>query len=197
MLESIHNRKTGALFLASLRLGGASLARLGAACGLREFGSHLGLAFQITDDLLDHDEDRRGTGGKRKGDRGKLTFPNLIGVEQSRRDVEELVASSLEALEGFGPRPAASGPGPLCVGSTVKPGRLDRLDRDERGHGKLETPAMPLDSSLAVVVAMGVVLIGLIATSAFLGFQVGRRTSPNRTALPEEEELQAWQCPSG
>src|SRR6478736_5234722 len=102
MLESIHNRKTGALFLASLRLGalvaGATSEQHSA---LQEFGSHLGLAFQITDDLLDHDEDRRGTGGKRKGDRGKLTFPNLIGVEQSRRDVEELVASSLEALEGF------------------------------------------------------------------------------------------------
>src|SRR4029078_12404275 len=101
MLESIHNRKTCALFLASLRLAalvaGATSEQHSA---LQEFGSHLGLAFQITDALLDHDEDRRGTGGKRKGDRGQLTFPTLIGVEQSRRDVEELVASSLEALEG-------------------------------------------------------------------------------------------------
>jgi geranylgeranyl diphosphate synthase type II len=103
MLESIHNRKTGALFLASLRLGalvaGASQEQQTA---LAEFGSHLGLAFQITDDLLDHDEDRRGNGGKRKGDRGKLTYPNLMGVEQSRRDVEKLVASSVEALGIFG-----------------------------------------------------------------------------------------------
>jgi geranylgeranyl diphosphate synthase, type II len=105
MLESIHNRKTGALFLASLRLGalvaGATQEQHSA---LQEFGSHLGLAFQITDDLLDYEEDRRGTSSKRKGDRGKLTFPNLIGVEQSRRKVEELVTSSLEALEGFGPQ---------------------------------------------------------------------------------------------
>jgi geranylgeranyl diphosphate synthase type II len=103
MLESIHNRKTGALFLASLRMGalvaGATQQQHAA---LEQFGSSLGLAFQITDDLLDHDEDRRGNGMKRKGDRGKLTFPNLIGVEQSRRDVEQLVASSLEALDVFG-----------------------------------------------------------------------------------------------
>jgi geranylgeranyl diphosphate synthase type II len=104
ILESIHNRKTGALFLASLRLGalvaGATHVQLEA---LRLFGSSLGLAFQITDDLIDHDEDRRGGGSKHKGDRGKLTFPNLIGVQQSRKDVERLVAESLEALEIFGP----------------------------------------------------------------------------------------------
>jgi geranylgeranyl diphosphate synthase, type II len=103
MLESIHNRKTGALFLASLRLGAlVAGANQEQHAALAEFGAHLGLAFQITDDLLDHDEDRRGNSGKRKGDRGKLTFPNLIGVEQSRRDVEKLVTSSLEALGVFG-----------------------------------------------------------------------------------------------
>src|SRR5687767_10089785 len=86
ILESIHNRKTGALFLASLRLGGlvaaASAQQLAA---LDRFGANLGLAFQITDDLLDHHEGGRGAGakgkGKGKGDRGKLTFPNLIGLE--------------------------------------------------------------------------------------------------------------------
>src|SRR5207249_8946557 len=69
---------------------------------LERFVSSLGLAFQITDDLLDHDEDSRGNSMKRKGDRGKLTYPNLIGVEQSRRDVEQLVTASLAALEIFG-----------------------------------------------------------------------------------------------
>jgi geranylgeranyl diphosphate synthase type II len=38
---------------------------------------------------------------KNKGDRGKLTYPNLIGVEASRRDVETLVADSLDAISGF------------------------------------------------------------------------------------------------
>jgi geranylgeranyl diphosphate synthase, type II len=103
LLESIHNRKTGALFLASLQLAalvaGATQEQQAA---LQRFGASLGLAFQITDDLLDHDEDARGNCVNRKGDRGKLTYPNLIGVEQSRRDVEQLVASSLAALEIFG-----------------------------------------------------------------------------------------------
>jgi len=104
MLESIHNRKTGALFLASLRLGGlvagASDIELEA---LREFGRNLGLAFQITDDLLDIREDRRsGAVKKKKGDWGKLTFPNLIGEKQSRQEVERLVAAAHQALTPFG-----------------------------------------------------------------------------------------------
>ncbi len=103
LLESIHNRKTGGLFLASLRLGGlvagASQSELDA---LREFGSNLGLAFQITDDLLDVREDRRGAATKKKSDWGKLTFPNLIGEKQSRADVAKLVTAACEALKPLG-----------------------------------------------------------------------------------------------
>jgi geranylgeranyl diphosphate synthase type II len=104
ILESIHNRKTGALFLASLRLGGlvagASETELEA---LRSFGANLGLAFQITDDLLDIREDRRsGAVKKKKGDWGKLTFPNLIGEKQSRQEVDRLVAAACESLAPFG-----------------------------------------------------------------------------------------------
>jgi geranylgeranyl diphosphate synthase type II len=103
LLESIHNRKTGALFLASLQMG-AIVARATPAqqSALEQFGKHLGLAFQITDDLLDHEEEHRRKGIKRKGDRGKLTYPNLVGVEQSRRLVEQLVDASLSALDVFG-----------------------------------------------------------------------------------------------
>jgi geranylgeranyl diphosphate synthase type II len=104
LLESIHNRKTGGLFLASLRLGGlvvgASPSELEA---LREFGANLGLAFQITDDLLDVREDRRsGAVKKKKSDWGKLTFPNLIGEKQSRQEVERLVTAACQALTPFG-----------------------------------------------------------------------------------------------
>jgi geranylgeranyl diphosphate synthase type II len=105
LLDSIHNRKTGALFLASLRLGAlvadASHVQQQA---LDEFGSHLGLAFQITDDLLDHAADRPAKQGKRRkgSDAGKLTFPNLIGVEQSRLEVARLVNDACNALAPFG-----------------------------------------------------------------------------------------------
>jgi geranylgeranyl diphosphate synthase type II len=106
LLESIHNRKTGALFLASLRLGGlVGGASENEHAALQDFGAKLGLAFQITDDLLDYPEACRAAkkDKKRKGsDARKLTFPNLIGVERSRSEVERLVAGASSALEPFG-----------------------------------------------------------------------------------------------
>ena len=106
-LESIHHRKTGAMIEVSLRLGatlaGADPVRTAA---LKQFGRSLGLAFQITDDLLDVAGEEAAVGkrvGKDLG-RGKLTFPGLLGVEQSRRRAEQLVAEACEALEPLGPR---------------------------------------------------------------------------------------------
>ena len=114
MLESIHNRKTGALFLASLRLG-ALIARASdqQQLALQRFGTNLGLAFQITDDLLDFREDGRVSTGKKSKthatrspgpDHQKLTFPNLLGVEASRQEVERLIREAGEALEPLGPQ---------------------------------------------------------------------------------------------
>ncbi|MFO0896951.1 MAG: farnesyl diphosphate synthase [Pirellulales bacterium] len=105
-LEAIHARKTGALFLASLELGGlcagASPAQLAA---LSAYGQALGLAFQITDDLLDVRGDEAAMGkrvGKDAG-RGKLTFPRLLGIDESQRRVERLVSEACAALATFGP----------------------------------------------------------------------------------------------
>jgi len=105
-LESIHARKTGALFLVSLRLGalaaGASPSQLKS---LQEYGRALGLAFQIADDLLDVGGNEQAV-GKRVGkdaNRGKLTFPGLMGVEESRRRAERLVAHACDALAPLGP----------------------------------------------------------------------------------------------
>lgn len=106
LLDSIHNRKTGALFLASLTLGGLVAGATAVQHqALREFGAHLGLAFQITDDLLDYQAYRPMKGGKtRKGsDADKLTFPNLIGVEESRREVTRLVQQACAALAPLDP----------------------------------------------------------------------------------------------
>lgn len=105
-LESIHRRKTGAMFLVSLRLGGlvagADDAQLAA---LESYGRPLGLAFQIMDDVLDATGDEVAV-GKRVGkdvDRGKLTFPGLLGVEASRGRAEALVAQACAALAPLGP----------------------------------------------------------------------------------------------
>jgi geranylgeranyl diphosphate synthase type II len=104
-LESIHRRKTGALFLVSLRLG-ALVAGAGAGerAALDEYGSRLGLVFQITDDLLDVRGDAAAM-GKRAGkdsQRGKLTFPGILGVEESLRRASLLVAEALAALQPLG-----------------------------------------------------------------------------------------------
>jgi geranylgeranyl diphosphate synthase type II len=111
-LETIHQRKTGALFLASIRLGfftaGRSLENTAdrALCErLDTFARAFGLMFQVHDDLLDVRGDSA-VAGKRVGKdaaRGKLTYPGLLGVEESRRKAEQLWRVAREALEPLGP----------------------------------------------------------------------------------------------
>ncbi len=104
-LQAIHERKTGAMIRVSLRLGGviagAGAEQLGA---LDQFGRCLGLAFQITDDLLDVCGSEAAL-GKRVGKdarQGKLTFPGLLGVEESMARAERLVGEAAELLEPLG-----------------------------------------------------------------------------------------------
>lgn len=101
LLEAIHRRKTGALFLASLRLGGFIAEGTGRQmAALERYGECLGLAFQITDDLLDLEGDSAEM-GKRTGKdeaRGKLTFPGVLGVEESRRRAEQLIGEARDAV---------------------------------------------------------------------------------------------------
>lgn len=106
-LESIHRRKTGALIQASLRIGAmVAGATDGELAALSAYGRRLGLAFQITDDLLDV-QSSEATTGKRVGkdaQRGKLTFPGLLGVDPSAQRAQELISEACEALEPFGSR---------------------------------------------------------------------------------------------
>lgn len=106
LLESIHARKTGAMFRVSLKLGGlvagADRRQLAA---LDECSKPLGLAFQVADDLLDvlGTEAQLGKRVRKDAGRGKLTFPGLIGIEASRRYAAQLVEQAVTALEPFGP----------------------------------------------------------------------------------------------
>lgn len=111
-LEAIHRRKTGALIVASLKLGAISVLpdRAGGAANelssaLVEFGGSFGLAFQITDDLLDVESrtDIAGKGVGKDAARGKLTYPGLLGVTESRRRAEEAVKSARNAAARMGP----------------------------------------------------------------------------------------------
>ena len=105
LLEAIHHRKTGAMILVSLRLG-ATVAGADAAqtAGLESYGEKLGLAFQITDDLLDvrGEEAKMGKRVRKDAERGKLTFPGLLGIEESARRAEQLVLDACEALRPLG-----------------------------------------------------------------------------------------------
>jgi geranylgeranyl diphosphate synthase, type II len=104
-LERIHRAKTGALLTAALRLGG-----LAGECGARElaaltsYGEHLGLAFQITDDLLDVTSDAAALGKAAGKDAqlGKATYPSLFGLDGARRLARERAAAAVAALEHGG-----------------------------------------------------------------------------------------------
>jgi len=88
LLESIHRAKTGALLRASLRLGaicaGASDPHYQA---LSCYGEHIGLAFQIVDDILDVEESSAALGktAGKDAQQHKITFPAVYGVAESRR----------------------------------------------------------------------------------------------------------------
>ncbi len=105
VLEGIHRRKTGAMLNVSLRLGalvaGADAAQLEA---LAAYGARLGLTFQIMDDLLDVRGSEE-TVGKRVGKdaaRGKLTYPGLLGIDESQRRAERLTAEANASLAPLG-----------------------------------------------------------------------------------------------
>ena len=104
-LQALHERKTGALLTASLRIGGivagANERQLDA---LTDYGRAIGLAFQIADDLLDAEGDPNivGKGVGKDLAAGKLTYPGLLGVAESRRRARELAATARRAIAPLG-----------------------------------------------------------------------------------------------
>lgn len=103
-VASIHARKTGALLLASL-LAGARLCGATAAQerALYEYGTQIGLAFQITDDILDLEGDEvkigKPVGSDLKQD--KATYPKVLGIEVSRVLARQAAQAAFHALDGF------------------------------------------------------------------------------------------------
>jgi geranylgeranyl diphosphate synthase, type II len=104
-VEFVHSRKTGALFVFSLRSAARLLrARSSETAALEGYAKNLGLAFQVTDDLLDREGNRETLGKDTNADRGKTTFVDLCGVEEARRLAGELLESARAALAPFGER---------------------------------------------------------------------------------------------
>lgn len=100
-IEWIEMGKTGALFRLSVR-SGAYLASADDAqmSALSAYGEHLGLAFQIADDLLDLRSDRRSS----RNGREPVNYALASGARQARRRMKELTSSALESLSIFGQR---------------------------------------------------------------------------------------------
>ena len=107
LLHSIHRGKTGALLRASVRLGGiysgASDLQYEA---LSIYGEHVGLAFQIVDDILDVEQSSEQLGKTAGKDvaQGKITFPAVYGLAESREMADEQLELALAAVEPFGDR---------------------------------------------------------------------------------------------
>jgi geranylgeranyl diphosphate synthase type II len=105
-VQYIHTHKTGAMILASVRVG----ARLGGAKetvlkALTRYGENLGLAFQIADDILNV-EGKAALMGKKTGTdlfKGKATYPSVLGIEESKKRSKELVEMAVDALKPLGP----------------------------------------------------------------------------------------------
>ncbi len=105
LLERIHRAKTGALLKASVRMGAlyanAPERKLSA---LSRYGSHIGLAFQIVDDILDvvQSSEALGKTAGKDAAQHKITFPAVYGLEQSREMAEKERQRAHESLEEFG-----------------------------------------------------------------------------------------------
>jgi geranylgeranyl diphosphate synthase type II len=104
-LEIIHEHKTGALLRSACRMGaicgGANAAQLDA---LTRYAEHIGLMFQVVDDLLDAtgNAEELGKAANKDQQAGKLTYPGILGVEGSRAEVLRLRSEAMGALEVFG-----------------------------------------------------------------------------------------------
>lgn len=107
LLDCIHRAKTGALLRASVRMGGicagGDAPRIEA---LSRYGEHVGLAFQIVDDILDVEESSEALGKTAGKDaaQGKITFPAVYGLEASRHMAQEQCRQAHHALTIFGDR---------------------------------------------------------------------------------------------
>ena len=103
-LKYIHERKTSALLCCSARLGGMSANCTAAQLqALTDFGYHVGLAFQVIDDILDvtqTSEQLGKTAGKDIAAQ-KATYPSIVGLEKSRQIARRLTHQAFKSLKVF------------------------------------------------------------------------------------------------
>ena len=102
-LDELHRRKTGALLTASLVMGAlAAAAEKETVSALASYGHSLGLAFQITDDVLDATQSVELLGKNPSDvDLDKSTYVGLYGLDQAKEHARERIADALGALESI------------------------------------------------------------------------------------------------
>ncbi len=107
-LTEMYQLKTGALLMASVELGAiaANNENPELLASLQKFAKNIGLAFQIQDDLLDIEGTTQLTGKPQGIDmlNEKITYPSLLGIDESRQIVRVLFRDALTALAGLGPK---------------------------------------------------------------------------------------------
>jgi geranylgeranyl pyrophosphate synthase len=103
-LRSIHENKTGALIRCACRMGviagGGDAGQLEA---ITNYAEAIGLMFQIVDDLLDVTQttEQLGKAAGKDADKGKLTYPGLLGIDASREQVVDLGRQAHQALNSL------------------------------------------------------------------------------------------------
>ncbi|MEZ7891373.1 MAG: polyprenyl synthetase family protein [Candidatus Wallbacteria bacterium] len=109
LLYEIHKRKTAALISASAKIGAfVANASIPDVNNMEDFGTALGLLFQISDDILDYtqtSEELGKTPGKDR-DKNKLTFVSLFGLESASKKLIEFQAKTKNALKSYGDKSA-------------------------------------------------------------------------------------------
>ena len=102
-LDELHRRKTGALLTASLVMGAlAAAAEKETVSALASYGHSIGLAFQITDDVLDATQSAELLGKNPSDvDLDKSTYVGLYGLDQAKEHARERIADALGALESI------------------------------------------------------------------------------------------------
>ncbi len=104
ILDFIHSHKTADLIRASVKIGGIlSKTDEQKVNALSRYGEHIGLAFQIIDDILDRVGNTEEMGKSTGSDdlKKKMTYPVLYGIEKSQEIAEGHIRNALHAVEGF------------------------------------------------------------------------------------------------
>ncbi|EFK07123.1 putative geranyltranstransferase [delta proteobacterium NaphS2] len=104
-VKFLHTHKTGAMIRASVMSGAiAAGARESVVQHFSSYGHKIGLAFQISDDILDVEGDSEIMGKMAGADegKGKTTYPSVLGMDESKKIQEALVRDAVQDLEVFG-----------------------------------------------------------------------------------------------